>query len=92
MDGSPHAWLEQRGPRCTLLAFNDDASGRLQYTRFAPTETARAYPQGLRAYVARFGRTAIRGSATSTAPTDGPSSTEPVPDEVNSLVSIRPVS
>ena len=56
IDGSPHAWLEARAPRCTLIAFIDDATGRLQYARFEPTETSRAYLQGLRAYVARYGR------------------------------------
>ena len=56
IDGSPHAWLEERGPRCTLIAFIDDATGRLQYARFAPAETSRAYLQGLRDYVARHGR------------------------------------
>ena len=55
-DGSPHAWLEERGPRCTLIAFVDDASGRLQYARFAPAETSRACLRGLRAYVACYGR------------------------------------
>lgn len=56
IDGSPHAWLEERGPRCTLIAFVDDASGRLQYARFHPAESTRAYLHGLRAYVARHGR------------------------------------
>jgi transposase len=56
IDGSPHAWLEARGPRCTLIAFIDDASGRLQYARFESAETTRAYLSGLRAYVTRFGR------------------------------------
>lgn len=56
IDGSPHAWLEERAPRCTLVIFVDDASGRLQYGRFVPAETTRAYLQGLRAYVLRFGR------------------------------------
>ena len=56
IDGSPHAWLEARGPRCTLIAFIDDATGRLQYARFEPAETTRAYLVGLRAYVTRFGR------------------------------------
>ena len=55
-DGSPHAWLEDRGPRCTLIAFIDDASGRLQYARFEPVESTRAYLRGLRAYVRRYGR------------------------------------
>ena len=56
LDGSPHAWLEERGPRCTLIAFIDDATSRLQYARFEPAETARAYLSGLRTYVTRFGR------------------------------------
>lgn len=43
IDGSPHAWQEARGLRCTLIAFIDDATGRLQYTRFGPAETTRAY-------------------------------------------------
>jgi transposase len=56
IDGSPHDWLEQRGPRCTLIAFIDDASGRVQYARFVPAETSRGYLLGLRTYVARYGR------------------------------------
>ena len=56
IDGSPHDWLEDRGPRCTLIAFIDDASGRLQYAQFVPAETTRAYLQGLRSYVQVFGR------------------------------------
>lgn len=56
IDGSPHAWLEARGPRCTLIAFIDDATSRLQYARFESAETTRAYLSGLRAYLTRFGR------------------------------------
>lgn len=56
IDGSPHAWLEERGPRCTLIAFVDDATGRQQYARFVPAETTRAYLRGMRAYVTRHGR------------------------------------
>ena len=56
IDGSPHAWLEDRGPRCTLIAFIDDASGQLQHARFEPVESTRAYLRGLRAYVHRYGR------------------------------------
>jgi hypothetical protein len=56
IDGSPHAWLEGRGPRCCLLAFIDDATGRLQYARFVPVESTRAYLDALHAYVLRYGR------------------------------------
>jgi hypothetical protein len=55
IDGSPHAWLEDRGARCTLIIFVDDASGALQYARFEPAETTRAYLRGLRQYVQRLG-------------------------------------
>jgi transposase len=29
IDGSPHDWFEGRGPRCTLIAFIDDATSRV---------------------------------------------------------------
>jgi hypothetical protein len=38
-----------------LIAFIDDASGRLQYARFEPVESTRAYLHGLRTYVTAFG-------------------------------------
>ena len=38
IDGSPHAWFEDRGPRCTLLVFIDDATSRLLGWRFAAAE------------------------------------------------------
>jgi transposase len=56
IDGSPHAWFEQRGARCTLIAFVDDASGRLQYAQCVPLESTRAYLQALRSYVSVYGR------------------------------------
>ncbi|MBU2754157.1 helix-turn-helix domain-containing protein, partial [Acidithiobacillus sp. CV18-2] len=34
IDGSPHDWFEGRGPRCTLIAFIDDATSRVLYARF----------------------------------------------------------
>jgi transposase len=55
IDGSPHAWLEDRGPRCTLIIFVDDASSALQWARFEPAETTRAYLRGLREYVTQRG-------------------------------------
>lgn len=29
IDGSEHAWFEERGPKCVLLVFIDDATGQL---------------------------------------------------------------
>ncbi len=43
IDGSPHAWFEGRGPRCTLLVFIDDATSKLVALRFVKTETTNAY-------------------------------------------------
>ena len=55
IDGSAHAWFEDRGPRCTLIVFIDDATGRLTALYFAPTETRRAYLEALRAHVLAHG-------------------------------------
>jgi transposase len=56
IDGSPHAWFEDRGPRCTLIVFVDDATSRLTALHFAPAETTRAYLSALRAHVLEHGR------------------------------------
>jgi hypothetical protein len=56
IDGSPHAWFEERGPRCTLLVFIDDATGRLNHLQFVPAETTWAYMNATRDYVEKHGR------------------------------------
>jgi hypothetical protein len=38
LDGSEHDWFEGRGPRCVLLIFIDDATGRILYGEFIPVE------------------------------------------------------
>jgi transposase len=55
IDGSPHDWFEGRGPRCALIVFIDDATGRLTALRFAPAETTKAYLEALRAHVLAHG-------------------------------------
>ncbi len=55
IDGSHHAWLEDRGPRLALIVFIDDATGRLTAMRFAATETAHAYRLALRDHVVAHG-------------------------------------
>lgn len=55
IDGSPHAWLEGRGPRCALIIFVDDATSALRYARFVPAETTRAYLHGLHSYARCYG-------------------------------------
>lgn len=54
IDGSHHAWFEDRGPTCCLFVIIDDASNR-SYFRFAPEESAREALLTLRAYVERYG-------------------------------------
>lgn len=56
IDGSPHAWFEGRGPRCTLIVFIDDATSRLTALRFVPVESTRAYLEALRDQVLEHGR------------------------------------
>jgi transposase len=55
LDGSVHDWLEERGPRMTLIVFIDDATGRLTALHFAPAETTRAYVETLRSHVLAHG-------------------------------------
>jgi transposase len=43
VDGSPHDWLEGRGPRLTLVGGIDDATGVIVAARFSPTEDGEAY-------------------------------------------------
>lgn len=43
VDGSPHDWLEGRGPRLTLVGAIDDATGTIVAATFATVEDGRAY-------------------------------------------------
>jgi hypothetical protein len=56
IDGSPHAWFEDRAPNCTLIAFIDDATSKVMGARFYPTETTVAYLDVLERYVHQHGR------------------------------------
>ena len=56
IDGSPHDWFEGRGPRCALIVFIDDATGKLTALRFSPAETTRAYLEAMRGHVLEYGR------------------------------------
>jgi hypothetical protein len=56
IDGSPHDWFEDRGPRCTLIVFIDDATGDLLGLRLFPSETTEAYMTTLRRYLDQHGR------------------------------------
>jgi hypothetical protein len=54
MDGSHHAWFEDRGPDCVLMAYSDDASGRV-YARFYAYEGTIPAMDSFKRYVKRNG-------------------------------------
>ena len=54
IDGSPHAWFEDRAPGCFLMDVVDDATG-IGLGLFAPEETTWAAMDVLEAWVRRFG-------------------------------------
>jgi hypothetical protein len=56
IDGSDHAWFEDRGPKCTLLVYIDDATGQLLELWFVPDETTFAYFEASRHYFERYGK------------------------------------
>jgi len=58
IDASPHDWLEGRGPRLTLFAAIDDATGRLLALLFRAEEDAQGYFLLVRAVVTTHGRPA----------------------------------
>ena len=55
LDGSPHDWLEGRGPRLTALGLQDDATGKILAAQFFPSESALAYLSLLRPLLRRYG-------------------------------------
>jgi homeodomain-containing protein len=56
IDGSEHGWFEERGPRCTLLVYIDDATSRLMHLKFVPSESTFDYFQATREYLERHGK------------------------------------
>jgi transposase len=55
LDGSPHDWLEGRGPRLTALSMQDDATGKILAAQFFPSETTFGYLCLLRQLLRRHG-------------------------------------
>lgn len=54
LDGSHHAWFEDRGPESVLMAYIDDATGKA-YGRFYEYEGTIPAMESFRAYVLRYG-------------------------------------
>lgn len=56
IDGSRHPWFEQRAAACTVLAYVDDATGRILHLHFADTESTTSYFEATRHYLERHGK------------------------------------
>src|SRR5207249_7722156 len=55
LDGSPHDWLEGRGPQLTALGMQDDATGKILAAQFFLTETTFGYLCLLKQMLRRHG-------------------------------------
>ena len=56
IDGSDHEWFEERGPRCTLLVYVDDATSELKELQFVESETTFDYMKSTRRYLEEYGK------------------------------------
>ena len=54
-DGSPHDWLEGRGPKMCLIGSIDDATGEVVYAYFQPQENTAGYIRMLRSITSSHG-------------------------------------
>ena len=54
MDGSHHAWLEDRGPWCVFMGYIDDATG-IPFGRFYTHEGTHPALDSLKRYIKRYG-------------------------------------
>jgi hypothetical protein len=56
IDGSHHAWFENRGDPCVLIDFIDDATGKIVAMSFFPGETTDGYFVVSRKHITKYGR------------------------------------
>ncbi len=56
IDGCDHEWFEDRGPRCTLLVYVDDATSRLMELRFVDSESTFDYFASTASYLHCHGK------------------------------------
>ncbi len=59
IDGSHHRWFEDRGPRCALLVYIDDATSKIVHLRFCKTENAFDYFHATKTYLREYGKPMI---------------------------------
>lgn len=56
VDGSDHDWFEDRGPRCALLIYIDDATSRILHAEFVEVEDTLTLMRSTWTYLERHGR------------------------------------
>lgn len=56
IDGCQHDWFEDRGPRCSLLVYVDDATSEIGELRFVRSESTFDYFEATKSYLRRHGR------------------------------------
>lgn len=56
IDGLEPAWFEDRGPKCVLLVFIDDAAGQFGELFLVTQESFFAYCEAARHYFERYGK------------------------------------
>ena len=56
IDGCDHEWFEERGPRCTLLVYVDDAMSRLMHLQFVRCESTFDYFDATEQYLGMHGK------------------------------------
>jgi thiamine kinase-like enzyme len=56
IDGSPHDWFEGRAKTCTLIVFIDDATSKITFMQFFPTENTQGYMAVTKQHLLKYGR------------------------------------
>lgn len=56
IDGSPHAWFENRANKCVLLVYIDDATSKLLWLQFVDVESTKSYFSATHHYLVKYGR------------------------------------
>lgn len=56
IDGSPHDWFEGRAKACTLIVFIDDATSKITFMQFFPTENTQGYMAVAKQHLLKYGR------------------------------------
>jgi len=59
IDGSPHCWFEDRGPKCCLINMVDDATGKIMECQFVKEECLEGYFDCMKRYLERYGRPVV---------------------------------